>query len=87
MGKRRVARNGTRQTPPAKSQWKFWAVVGAVALVLVAGITYYAVWYQPELARAGQMAPDFTLRLLDGKSVTLSSLRGKPVLLSFWASG
>ncbi len=32
------------------------------------------------------MAPDFTLRTLDGKQVTLSDLRGRPVLINFWAT-
>jgi thiol-disulfide isomerase/thioredoxin len=31
-------------------------------------------------------APDFTLQDLAGNSVTLSSLKGRPVLLDFWAS-
>jgi thiol-disulfide isomerase/thioredoxin len=35
---------------------------------------------------AGKPAPDFTLQTLDGKDVTLSSLRGKAVLLNFWAT-
>mgnify|MGYP001603095936 FL=1 len=34
----------------------------------------------------GQMAPDFTLPDVDGKPFSLSSLRGKYVLLDFWAS-
>ena len=34
----------------------------------------------------GQPAPDFTVKGLDGKDVKLSSLRGKPVLLDFWAT-
>ncbi len=34
----------------------------------------------------GQMAPDFTLPDTDGKPFTLSSLRGKYVLVDFWAS-
>jgi cytochrome c-type biogenesis protein len=31
-------------------------------------------------------APDFTLESLDGQNVTLSNLRGKAVLLNFWAT-
>ena len=34
----------------------------------------------------GQTAPDFTLKDLDGKSVTLSSYKGKVVILVFWAA-
>lgn len=35
---------------------------------------------------AGDMAPDFTAELFDGSRLTLSSLRGKVVLLNFWAT-
>ena len=34
----------------------------------------------------GSIPPNFTLPTLNGKNVTLSSLRGKVVLLNFWAS-
>jgi peroxiredoxin len=34
----------------------------------------------------GQMAPDFTVPDTSGKAVSLSSLRGKYVLIDFWAS-
>ena len=34
----------------------------------------------------GQPAPDFSLTDLDGKTVQLSSLKGKVVLLDFWAT-
>jgi cytochrome c-type biogenesis protein len=34
----------------------------------------------------GQVAPDFTLRTLDGREVSLVSLRGRVVLLNFWAT-
>jgi peroxiredoxin len=35
---------------------------------------------------SGQQAPDFTLTALDGKTMKLSDLRGKAVLLNFWAT-
>jgi cytochrome c biogenesis protein CcmG/thiol:disulfide interchange protein DsbE len=34
----------------------------------------------------GQSAPDFALRSLDGRMIELTNLRGKPVLLNFWAT-
>jgi len=35
--------------------------------------------------RVGDLAPDFTLRAHDGSEVTLSKLRGKRVVLAFFA--
>ncbi|MBE3588769.1 MAG: redoxin domain-containing protein [Thermoanaerobacteraceae bacterium] len=34
----------------------------------------------------GQVAPDFSLGTPEGKTVSLASLRGKPVMLNFWAT-
>lgn len=34
----------------------------------------------------GNLAPDFQLQTLDGKNLKLSDLRGKAVLLNFWAT-
>ncbi|MCL4863724.1 MAG: TlpA family protein disulfide reductase [Caldilineaceae bacterium] len=36
--------------------------------------------------RAGAEAPNFTLRLDDGRFLNLHDLRGRPVLINFWAS-
>jgi thiol-disulfide isomerase/thioredoxin len=38
------------------------------------------------LRSTGQMAPDFELESLDGKTVRLSDFHGKAVLLNFWAT-
>ena len=39
--------------------------------------------FQQSAPRAGETMPDFTLPLLDGGELTLSSLRGKPVMIAF----
>jgi cytochrome c biogenesis protein CcmG/thiol:disulfide interchange protein DsbE len=36
--------------------------------------------------REGFLAPDFTLDTLDGNKITLSELRGKVVVVNFWAT-
>ena len=38
------------------------------------------------LINVGDVAPDFTVEMLDGKKITLSEQRGKVVLISFWAT-
>ena len=74
----------------AKSWWIPLATASAVLLAVVAhtpggGVASGA--NPSSMARIGNPAPDFTLQLLDGKAVTLSSLKGKPVVVNFWHSG
>lgn len=38
------------------------------------------------LVKAGDTAPDFTVEMFDGGKTTLSTLRGKVVLVNFWAT-
>ena len=42
--------------------------------------------YATELLKPGTMAPEIELRTLDGKEFRLSSLKGKYVVIDFWAS-
>ena len=42
--------------------------------------------YGTELLKPGTPGPDFTLQDITGKPVTLSSFRGRKVVLVFWAS-
>jgi cytochrome c-type biogenesis protein len=36
--------------------------------------------------QVGKPAPDFTLKDVDGNEVTMAQLKGKPILISFWAT-
>ena len=42
--------------------------------------------YEIEHLQVGMVAPDFVTKTLDGKALSLKSLRGKAVLLNFWAA-
>ena len=91
MGKRKLvkAQSGTEKRR-AKARWTTWALVGGLALVIGLMITLVVMLSGSKAAsgtaRVGSPAPDFTLRLFNGQSVSLSSLKGKPVLVNFWAS-
>ena len=72
----------------------YWRVLLGVTLVL--GVVWiYASRAPVDLTvqdralaapMTGFLAPDFTLTTLDGKNMPLSSLRGKPVIVNFWAT-
>jgi cytochrome c-type biogenesis protein len=65
-----------------------------LALVVVAVVAAGMLYFGMHMARrdrrlhstAATQAPDFTLESLDGKTMRLSDLRGKAVLLNFWAT-
>ena len=61
----------------------------AVAAALLAITRHNGVWSGREAARRSQerpLAADFSLPDLQGRTLTLSSYRGKVVLLDFWAT-
>jgi cytochrome c biogenesis protein CcmG/thiol:disulfide interchange protein DsbE len=69
--------------------------IGVLALILhshhshsvaVAGPSADALLPSPTKAKIGEIAPNFTLPGIDGRAVTLSKLRGRVVVLTFFAS-
>ena len=69
-------RNSLRRPPAARRTrkaigWFAALAIGAPAL---------------QAAHAALPVPDFTLQLLDGKSIALKDYRGKPVLVNFFHS-
>lgn len=74
----------------SQNQWKLLTAavlaLGLVALLWgrIPGGT--ATGALPPAPAIGHPAPDFTLETLDGEPVTLSELRGQPVVMNFWAS-
>jgi len=65
------------------------ALALAAALLLALASCGQAQTAQPGAStglKAGQQAPDFTLELHGGGEVTLSALRGKPVVLNFYTT-
>jgi thiol-disulfide isomerase/thioredoxin len=57
-----------------------------VVSCLVLGIVLLKCSGRPTGALVGQEAPGFRLPSLDGRQISLSDLRGKVVLLDFWAT-
>jgi cytochrome oxidase Cu insertion factor (SCO1/SenC/PrrC family) len=87
MGKRRLPRpNDVKEKKRTRSAWITWAVLGGLVLVIGGFVAYLMNQSSAQIARKGSPAPDFTLRQMNGQSITLSSLRGRPVLINFWHS-
>jgi cytochrome c biogenesis protein CcmG/thiol:disulfide interchange protein DsbE len=66
-----------------------WLVVAAIlplVLLLAWGALLATTGQSSVGASIGQTAPDFALADLDGNPVRLSDLRGRAVVLNFWAS-
>jgi cytochrome c biogenesis protein CcmG/thiol:disulfide interchange protein DsbE len=74
--------------PRRKLHW--WQIAAFVVVLGLLGLVAFQMRHNGPLAAAqvgaGEQAPTFTLQSLDGQQVNLSSLRGKVVLVNFWAS-
>lgn len=71
------------QSPSTRRRSRRLLAFAAVGIAVVAGI----LWTTRDQGSApADPAPDVTLEYFDGSSQQLSELRGKPVVLNFWAS-
>jgi cytochrome c biogenesis protein CcmG/thiol:disulfide interchange protein DsbE len=63
-------------------------IVGLLILIVIAGAYIYSRRTTSPISSVTRLrpAPDFTLKQLSGEPLTLSSYRGKVVLLDFWAT-
>lgn len=72
---------------------RYWVIISVIILV----ISGAWIWFSRapsgsssnidiSAPRKGFSAPDFTLRSSDGSSLTLSDLRGNPLIINIWAS-
>jgi len=79
-------------TPPARParRLRWWQAAVFVAVMVLLGLVAWQMGHNGPLAAAqvgaGETAPQFTLQTFDGQTVRLADLKGKVVLVNFWAS-
>ncbi len=74
------------ESKPARSTAP--VVFGSALVVVVGliGLLAYGLIIRNAPPLASGLAPDFTLTTFDGQTYNLASLKGKPVVVNFWAS-
>lgn len=77
-----------------KSNKTLWAMLALIAIILLVILLLPGCGNRNQrqtadettLVQVGDKAPDFTVAMFDGSEVSLAQLRGKVVLLNFWAT-
>ncbi len=80
--------SGEAAAPRRKWSW-VWPVGAALLVVALVGLLGLLGWGLVKKAsgpRGSGPAPDFSLTGFDGRTATLSQLRGQVVVINFWAS-
>lgn len=69
-------------------RWAGWTAALGLAALLLAAAGWGLLHPQgaPSASLVGRPAPDLVLHAFDGETVSLAGLRGRPVVVNFWAS-
>jgi cytochrome c biogenesis protein CcmG/thiol:disulfide interchange protein DsbE len=75
------------QTTAPSRATRLWQVVIVLIMVAFVGILAFRLWdTNTTEQRADGLAPEFTFTTFDGETISLSDLKGKGVVVNFWAS-
>ena len=79
---------GRGRTDLRRLPFRYLLVAAIVPIVLLTGLGLFVIARVPATSPAlvGSVAPDFTVSDLDGNPMRLADLRGRPVVVNFWAS-
>lgn len=76
----------TSQEPAPRSRFGLGSIVLLVGILMVAAVFGLTLARQNATQPSSGQAPEFAITTFDGQSVKLSDLRGKVVVVNFWAS-
>jgi len=74
------------QSSPTAGRNKIGVVIAFAVILALLGLLAWGLRKVQAGPRESGMAPDFTITGFDGRTVTLSELRGQVVIVNFWAS-
>jgi cytochrome c biogenesis protein CcmG/thiol:disulfide interchange protein DsbE len=78
--------NGPSQAPPHRAV-RFWqAVIVGILFVFIVFLALRLLQANRSELRASGSAPPFTFTTFEGETISLDDLKGKGVVLNFWAS-
>lgn len=82
--------SNTESTPqvatPTRAM-RLWQIAFVVIIVAFFGILAFRLWdTNTTEQRADGLAPEFTFTTFDGETISLADLKGKGVVVNFWAS-